>query len=126
MSRRLTNKQVVVLELLRAEGELTAKEIAAEITERTVCSVCDGTGNGDWGRRHECEKCYGSGRAYFHYSDAYQALQALRKVGAVARRCKRDEWGDELALHVYYAVDVDAKDELEQAWNLPAATEVHR
>jgi hypothetical protein len=119
--RRLTNKQVTVLELLRDVGPLTVNEIAEKVTAQTICSVCDGTGEGD--SRFGCGACYGRGHPYFHYSQAYQALKSLRSAGLVRRRCARDEWGDEIPRHVYYAVPSPAADPLEALWNAPTAEE---
>lgn len=118
--RKLTNKQVVVLELLREKGALTCNDIAETITHRTPCSLCDGTGGGDH-PRFGCPKCYGRGRAVFCYSVAYQCLKTLRNRGLVVRRFKRDEWGDELPTHIYEAAPIVREDDpLEALWTMPA------
>lgn len=121
MSRgKLTNKQRVVLELLRGEGPRTCLELADMVRQRTPCGFCDGTGEGD-DSRYGCRRCYGHGLVPFHYSDAYVALKALRERGLVSRRFILDQFGDVTNRHIYEAVPApDATaDDLEALWNLP-------
>jgi RecJ-like exonuclease len=122
--RKLTNKQLLVLDVVRRHPEgLDAKTVATKVTEEAVegpCSKCDATG------KLQCRVCWacdgtGQRKPFFYYGDAYQALKRLRSEGLIERRCKRDEWGDELALHVYFAAAApDADDPLERAFNAPA------
>lgn len=126
----LTNKQVAVLELLRAEGELSAKRIAALISERTLCATCGGTGDGDailgvnssGAHRCGCRFCYGRGRMHFGYGTAYAALVRLEKAGLVERQQERDRWGDKLPGVLWRPVAVvDPDDPLEAAFRAPSA-----
>jgi tRNA(Ile2) C34 agmatinyltransferase TiaS len=117
----LANKDIAVLELLRAEGEMTAKRIGQIITERTPCGACNGSGEGD-GRDFRCRKCYGRGTALFDYGKAYACLQKLRQRGLVVRRHLLDEWGDSTSTLVWAALPVaDVRDPLEQAFRAPSA-----
>lgn len=119
--RELTNKQLIVLELLRSDGEMDCHSIARTLTERTTCAHCDGTGEGD-NEHYGCRPCFGRGKRTMAYGEAYIVLKQLRARGLVARRCRRDEWGDELATHIYFAEPAPAADDpLEQAWQLPTA-----
>jgi hypothetical protein len=125
VSRKLTNKQLVVLEVVRRHPVgLEAKRIAALVREESPlrhCEYCDGTGTRNGWR---CAPCRGSGErhAHFSYSDAYAVLQRLRKLGLVSRRCKRDEWGDEVPTHIYFPEAApDPTDPLERAFNAPSA-----
>jgi hypothetical protein len=116
----LLNKQIVVLELLRSEGELTAKRVAALIMERTPCAACDGSGgNGEYDR---CRACYGRGRMYFGYGDAYRVLVALEKRGLVLRVQGVDRWGDRTPGVSWLAAPcTDPDDPLERAFRAPSA-----
>ena len=117
----LTNKQVAVLELLRAEGELSAKRVAALIEERTPCGACNGSGEGD-DSRYGCHPCYGRGRMFFGYGAAYAALIRLEKAGLVLRRQDRDRWGDKLPGVLWRPVSTSAADDpLEAAFRAPSA-----
>lgn len=119
MARALTNKQLAVLSVLRRFPDgIGCKELARTVAEETPCSACGYAGEVDGER---CGRCYGRGHIYFDYGAAYVALGRLMKEGLAWRRCKRDEWGDELAGHVYFPADrVEGDDPLEQAWALPA------
>ena len=110
--RPLNNKQVVVLELLRAEGEMSANDAADMIRGRTPCASCNGSGEGD-DSRYGCRRCYGHGHVLFSYSDAYTALERLRRAGLVNRRHPLDEFGDELPRFRYFAIGSDKTDPLE-------------
>ncbi len=117
----LTNKQVAVLELLRAEGAMTCKRVAALITEATPCGECNGTGDGE-DKRWGCRKCYGRGRARFDYGTAYVCLGQLKKRGMVARSYLLDEWGDATSTLMWAALPTPAAaDPLERAFRAPSA-----
>jgi hypothetical protein len=127
MSRPLTNKQLVVLGVVRSNPTgLEAKRVADLVRAESPlrhCEYCDGTGERNF-PGYQCAPCGGQGErhAHFSYAEAYQALQRLRKVGLIARRCKRDEWGDEVPVHIYFALAVpDPTDPLEQAFALPSS-----
>ena len=93
MSRRLTNKQIAVLQVLRAQGETTCKRVSEIISHGTPCATCNGTAQGDhpdWG----CGSCYGTGRVLFSYETAHLALTRLRTLGLVAKRPVLDAFGD--------------------------------
>jgi Fe2+ or Zn2+ uptake regulation protein len=98
--RKLTNKQLIVLGVVRRNPQgLSVNRIAGLVTEEGVpgpCNSCDATGQRLYGR--DCWRCKGTGEStpYFQYSDAYQALKRLRSEGLVTRTCKRDQFGDEL------------------------------
>jgi len=117
----LSNKQRVVLDLLRELGEMTCKKVGEMIMERTPCGTCGGTGREGDG---SCRRCYGRGRAYFGYSDAYLALEQLRRKRLVSRRYLVDEWGDATPRLVYQAVPATASvlnDPLEALFAAPSA-----
>jgi hypothetical protein len=118
--RKPTNKALAVLALLREMGESSVNAVANEMRKRTPCGACGGTGEGDdW--RYGCRRCYGRGQVPFGYSDAYQALKQLRVHGLVERRRPLNEFGDELASFVWWAVDVAATDDLEALFLAPSA-----
>jgi hypothetical protein len=68
--------------------------------------------------------CWDWGKVGFAYGDAYVALAQLRKRGLAGRRCLKDQWGDDLATHVYFAVapTADPTDPLEQVFALSSST----
>jgi hypothetical protein len=118
MAAPLSNKQIAVLQLLRAEGELSCTRISGLMEERTPCGECDGTGKGDG--RFGCRRCHGLGHALFSYGAAYAALKALRAGGLVTRRNRIDEWGDATADLVWSALPVEVPDDpLEAAFHAP-------
>lgn len=123
----LSNKAIVVLALLRENGEMSCKDIAETIHQRTPCGDCNGTGEGD-DSRYGCRRCYGRGRAFFTYSDAYVALTQLRKRRLVSRRHLRDEWGDELPGLMWAATTESSThaDPLEALFLAPSAPEPSR
>jgi hypothetical protein len=96
---------------------------AALIAERTPCGDCDGDGViGD----ERCCVCYGRGRIYFAYGEAYRALVALEKRGLVERCQVVDRWGDRTTAVSWIAASSDdAEDPLERAFRAPSA-EGHR
>lgn len=118
MPRALTNKQILVLNLLRAEGPMTALKIAERIHEATLCPTCGGSGEG---ANERCASCYGRGKAWFGYSNAYQAAEALRKRGLTTRDAILDPFGDPVGRFVYSAAAPDPNDPLEALWALPEA-----
>lgn len=117
----LTNKAQIVLDLLRAEGELTAKEVGNRVTDATPCMGCEGSGTASDGAR--CRRCNGRGTRWFGYSEAYVVLCQLKKRGLATRRHVVDEWGDETPRLVWAAVPHQAGsvDELEALYEAPAA-----
>lgn len=120
MARQPSNKALAVLALLREQGELTCKEVAHEIRQRTPCGGCHGTGAGD--SRFGCAACYGRGLVPFHYGDAYVCLAQLRKLGLVRRRHVLDEWGDTTSRLVWCAAERErATDPLEALYEAASA-----
>jgi hypothetical protein len=118
----LSNKALVVLELLRESGEMTCHQVADTIRERTPCGQCGGTGEGD-DSRFGCRSCYGRGQVGFFYTDAYVVLRRLVKKGLVSRRYLLDEWGDVTNKLVWSAVEEArlSDDPLEDLFRAPAA-----
>lgn len=130
MPRKLTNKQLAVLHVLRERGHATAKQLAAELTgPMATCPDCGGSGKTDKPDaydRYRCPDCFGRGERrmpYMDYGTAYQACERLAKAGLVERRDVLDEWGDSTGRIKYVAVeaDPDPDDPLERAFSAPSA-----
>lgn len=111
--RQLSNKQLWVLSYLREHSDgVTAKQVAADspIDEVRSAELTE-----KFDRDYEIPS--------MTYGDAYVVLKQLRSRGLVRRECMRDQFGDELPRHIYFAVtsEPNQDDPLEKAFALPAA-----
>jgi hypothetical protein len=123
--------RLVLAELQAAERPMRAKDIAAAVSQATVCPDCGGTGDPTgadlgrgpaWGiaKSRACSRCYGRGHLWFDYGSCMAELKKLHKAGLVERVSVYDEFGDLTSGIAWSAKEASADDPLEQAWNLPA------
>ena len=122
--KALSNKQLLVLQVIRDLGSPDVMAVVDEVHRRVRCSVCDGVEQRHKGSAR-CGGCYGWGHVPFSYSDAYVAMRALMSRDLITRSHPVDQFGDETRGWIWTLSnhEADPTDPLEILYALPTREE---